>query len=101
MRPTQLLVASAVALSSVALLCPPAARAHSGGQTGRSGRQGLACDLCHRGGALPEVQFIGPAELSAGAVATYRFEVRSTSAGQVAAGFDVAANGGGAPPTAS
>lgn len=94
MRARPLLVASAVALGSMALLCPPAARAHSGGQTGRSGRQGLACDLCHRGGALPDVQFIGPAELTAGAVATYRFEVRSTDPREIAAGFDVAADGG-------
>jgi hypothetical protein len=40
------------------------------------------------------VQFLGPTELTPGAVATFEFDVRSTDSHQVAGGFNVAASGG-------
>lgn len=94
MRSQRRLTAAALVLGGAALLWARPASAHSGGQTGRSGKQGAGCELCHGGGALPEVRFLGPDQLGLGAVGTYRFEVRSAAAAQVAAGFDVAASAG-------
>jgi hypothetical protein len=73
---------------------PPALLAHSTGETLHSGKQGPTCAECHSGGVAPAVQFIGPAAVEAGESATYRFEVQSMAAQQIAAGFNVAASGG-------
>ncbi|MFI5365481.1 MAG: choice-of-anchor V domain-containing protein [Candidatus Binatia bacterium] len=61
-----------------------------------SGENGVICTGCHFGGSVPTVAFSsGPKSLAPGATSTYTFTVQSTDPSrQVAAGFDVAANGG-------
>jgi hypothetical protein len=73
---------------------PRALLAFPTGETLHSGKQGVTCAACHSGGASPAVQFIGPAAVEIGERATYRFEVQSMAANQIAAGFNVAASGG-------
>lgn len=66
----------------------------SGGINGYSGKLGHTCNDCHSGGVAPTVAFDGPTRVAAGAIAAYRFIVRSRSAQQIAAGFNVAADAG-------
>jgi hypothetical protein len=81
---------------TICALCLPArvAWANSTGITGFSSKQGPICNTCHSGGGFPEVSFEGPVTLSPGAMATYRFVVRSGGQSQRHAGFNVAADAG-------
>ncbi len=85
----------AVLLAGAGALRGSPAWAFSGGIRGVSGKQGVTCTVCHRGGVAPEVRFIGPTALGLGETATYRFEVESRVPTQPRAGFDIAASGGG------
>lgn len=64
------------------------------GIVGYSGQDGLTCNTCHAGGVAPDVRFEGPATVAAGQTALFRFIVTSHGSEQIAAGFDVSANGG-------
>src|SRR5262245_57865934 len=90
-----MLIRLAVAANAALTLCATAAAAHSTGETGHSGRQRITCNACHNGGMPPAVRFTGRDTVAAGDTATYRFEVESMGAAQHAAGFNVAASGGG------
>jgi hypothetical protein len=92
---TAMLIGLAVAANAALTLCATAAAAHSTGETGHSSKQGSTCNACHSGGVPPAVRFTGPDTVAAGETATYRFEVQSMGAAQHAAGFNVAASGGG------
>jgi hypothetical protein len=81
------------ALIAATLAAGPA-HAFSTGIVGVSGRDGPICNSCHSGGSAQTVSLEGPQEVSAGDLVTYRFSVQSQSAKQIAAGLNVAANGG-------
>jgi hypothetical protein len=85
-----------VALAAIALpALPRSVAANSGGITDMSGKQGSTCNLHHSGGQAPRVRFEGPADVVAGALATFRFVVESQAATtQRFAGFNVAASTG-------
>jgi len=59
-------------------LAHPAA-GNSTGHPGASGKQGLICNQpgCHSGGTAPLVRFEGNSQVPAGALATFRFVVKS------------------------
>lgn len=76
---------------------PATAVAVFGGIINYSGRNGTTCSECHRGGREPDVEFEAPqgTQMSAGAIATFRFRIKSNRrAQQTHAGFGVAASGG-------
>ncbi len=87
---------SAVAVAAVLLaVFPGPLFANSFGIVGYSGIAGFICTACHGGGTVPTVAFGGPSTLNSGATGTFTFTVTSNApAGQVAAGLDVAVNGG-------
>lgn len=69
--------------------------ANSDGVIGASGKNsGFYCRNCHAGGTVPTVAFEGPTVMGPGAIATFKFTVKSHSDAQVVAGLDVAASGG-------
>lgn len=84
----------ALAALIAALPNADAARASSGGITGHSGRNNPTCNTCHDGGMRPEVAFVGPETVDAGATVTLRFTVRAASPVGKAGGFNVAAEAG-------
>jgi len=84
----------AAALGGAVLLWGAPAAGHSTGETGHSGKQRATCNVCHSGGTAPGVSFLGPSVVVVGDTVTYRFEVQSMRASQVAAGFNVADTGG-------
>jgi hypothetical protein len=83
-----------VVITAMLLTRSAAANAFSTGITGLSGKQGIICNACHSGGKAPAVHFEGPADVTAGVIATFRFVVQSQSASQTFAGFNVADNAG-------
>ncbi len=71
------------------------AAAYNFGISGYSGKQGDTCEShCHNGGVKPLVEFDGPQQVAPGALATFRFTVRSQSSDQGFAGLNVAASDG-------
>lgn len=56
------------------------AYSHSGGITGKSGKQGSTCNSCHGGGKAPKVTLSGPTSLDAGASAVYTFQLETDAA---------------------
>ncbi len=84
----------ALALTVLAGVGVPAARALPGGIEGESGKQGTICTLCHMGGTAPLVRFEGPTTAAPGAEVPMRFVVVSQSPLQTHSGFNVAASGG-------
>ncbi|HXQ22393.1 MAG TPA: choice-of-anchor V domain-containing protein, partial [Candidatus Acidoferrales bacterium] len=60
-----------------------------------SGENGVICTACHFGGNVPMVAFSGPMSVTPGATKIFTFTVQSGDPSrQIAAGFDVATNGG-------
>jgi MYXO-CTERM domain-containing protein len=65
---------------AAALLTAAPAFATSTGITGQSGKDGVMCSSCHKGGELPTVAFEGPTELAPGATGQYSFILRGGAA---------------------
>lgn len=82
-------------LVAACLLHADPTRGMMNGITGYSGKQGDTCnDSCHSDGVTPVVRFEGPTDVTANAIATFRFIVESQSVRQIDAGFNVAASDG-------
>lgn len=64
---------------AVWLLSTPAL-ATSTGITGQSGKEGPACNMCHKGGVSPTVEFSGPTKLAPGETGQYSFIIRGGAA---------------------
>lgn len=56
------------------------ALATSTGITGQSGKEGMTCSTCHKGGELPTVEFEGPTSLEPGATGQYALIIRGGAA---------------------
>lgn len=87
-------LAALLAVAGFVAVTAGAARANSGGITGRSGKQGATCTQCHGGGVAPEVAFIGPGEVLIGETTEFVFELRALVPAQRAGGFNIAASDG-------
>ncbi|MFY0564064.1 MXAN_6652 family MXYO-CTERM-anchored protein [Archangium lansingense] len=74
-------------MAVVCLLSTPAL-ATSTGISGQSGKDGLTCNTCHKGGTSPEVEFTGPSALVPGATGQYSFIIRGGPAKK--GGVDIA-----------
>ncbi|TSC24478.1 hypothetical protein FOF48_25805 [Corallococcus sp. Z5C101001] len=64
----------------VALLGAAPAFATSTGITGQSGKDGVTCSTCHKGGEMPTVVLEGPTTLEPGATGQYTFIIRGGAA---------------------
>ncbi|RKH97348.1 hypothetical protein D7Y13_29890 [Corallococcus praedator] len=65
---------------AVSSLWSIAAFATSTGITGQSGKDGVTCSTCHKGGAVPTVVLEGPTTLEPGATGQYTFIIRGGAA---------------------
>ncbi|WP_224366335.1 MXAN_6652 family MXYO-CTERM-anchored protein [Hyalangium versicolor] len=73
---------------TVSALWSSPAFATSTGITGQSGKDGMSCATCHKGGEPPTVEFEGPASLDPGATGQYTFIIRGGAA--KTGGLDIA-----------
>ncbi|WP_225413254.1 MXAN_6652 family MXYO-CTERM-anchored protein [Stigmatella hybrida] len=71
---------SGAGVFAAALLTAAPAFATSTGVTGQSGKDGVTCSTCHKGGVMPTVTFEGPTELAPGATGQYSFVIRGGAA---------------------
>jgi outer membrane protein assembly factor BamB len=93
-RPCIAAIVAAIVIAGLSSMHPRDAGAVPFGMTGYSGSEGVSCDSCHGGGALPEVRLDGPQEAEVGEAIALRVLVSSQSEQQTIAGFDVAADAG-------
>ncbi|RYZ43677.1 MAG: hypothetical protein EOO71_02575 [Myxococcaceae bacterium] len=79
---------------AVSTLWSTSAFATSTGITGQSGKDGVMCSTCHKGGEVPTVVLEGPATLEPGATGQYTFIMRGGAA--KTGGVDIAVDAAGA-----
>ena len=71
------------------LLGATSAFATSTGITGQSGKDGVTCSTCHKGGEVPTVELEGPSTLEKGATGQYTLIIRGGAAKTGGAGIAV------------